>query len=317
MSTHAKIAAVAAAVALMAAIPGAAETRFASLTFENDVFTGKDSHYTAGAQLAFLLDVDHVPTWIRRLSADPFAVVAIGQRIYTPANTDVRQPEPHDRPYAGWLYAMGDLRTRAAPTIDHVSVTVGVIGPASGARRTQNSVHELLGDKPSQGWDTQVRNKPTFMVGHDKAWPALAQVSLGAQQADLTLQTGASLGTPLTYADVGAVLRYGRNLPNDVPVTHISLGPPRDGFRGAPTAGWYAWLGVDAHAVAYNSFIQGSTYSGGPTVSPEHYGADVQVGVAAAWPRMRVGFTLVERSREFSGQQGRDRYGQLALSFAY
>jgi hypothetical protein len=43
----------------------------------------------------------------------------------------------------------------------------------------------------------------------------------------------------------------------------------------------------------------------------------VQVGIAAAWQTMRVGLTIVQRSREFSGQQGRDRYGQLALSFNY
>jgi hypothetical protein len=39
--------------------------------------------------------------------------------------------------------------------------------------------------------------------------------------------------------------------------------------------------------------------------------------VAAVWRRARVGFTMVERSREFEGQQGPDRFGQLALSFAF
>ena len=121
----------------------------------------------------------------------------------------------------------------------------------------------------------------------------------------------------LTYADAGAVLRYGSHLPTDLPVTHISLGPPRDGFRGASRFGWYAWAGVNAHAVAYNSFIEARTYSGGAHVERKKFGVDAQLGVAAVWPRARVGFTLVERSREFAGQAGRDRFGQLAVSFAY
>src|ERR1700745_1103985 len=75
-----------------------AETRFASFTFENDFFAGYDRHYTNGVQLALLADLDKAPDWLRSLSADPQMVVAIGQRIYTPANTSLAIPDPNDRP---------------------------------------------------------------------------------------------------------------------------------------------------------------------------------------------------------------------------
>jgi hypothetical protein len=303
---------------IAAAAPQAfADTHFTSFTFENDFFAGYDKHYTNGVQVAFLTGLDAAPGWLRSMSADPQAVIGIGQRIYTPTNTDSRIPDPHDRPYAGWAYVMGDLRTRAAPTIDHLTVTLGMVGPASGARETQNNIHTLLGEDTSKGWETQVRNRATLMVGYERAWPAVLQGSVGSRRVDLSLRTGASVGTPLTYADAGAVLRYGEHLPTDLPVTHISLGPPRDGFRGTPQFGWYVWTGIDAHVVAYNSFLQAATYSGGPRVSREDFGNDVQVGAALVWPHARVGFTMVQRSKEFVGQQGADRFGQLALSFAF
>lgn len=294
-----------------------AETRFASFTFENDFFVGSDRHYTNGVQAAFLTDLERAPQWLRSLSADPQAVFAVGQRIYTPADTSVEPPDPNDRPYAGWAYLMGDVRTRANGTIDHLTVAVGVVGPASGARQTQNGVHRLLGDDRARGWDGQVRNRPTFMAGYERAWPAVLQGVLGSRHWDLALRAGAMAGTPLTYANTGAVLRYGSNLPTDVPVTHISLGPPRDGFRGAPRFGWYVWAGFDAHAVAYNSFIEAPTYSGGAHAERKKLGVDTQFGAAAVWPRARVGFTFVQRSKEFTGQTGNDRFGQLAVSLAY
>ena len=300
-----------------ATLSHADETRFASFTFENDFFAGYDRHYTNGVQLATLANLEHAPQWLRSASADPQAVVAIGQRIYTPANTDIDPPNPDDRPYAGWAYLMLDLRTRASPTIDHLSATIGVTGPASGARQTQDFVHRKLVEPISKGWETQLRTRATFMLGYERAWPAVAQTTLGAQRADLAARVSANLGTPLTYASAGVVMRFGANLPSDVPVTHISLGPPRDGFRGAATFGWYAWTGFDAHAVAYNSFIEAPTYGAASRIERERFGYDVQVGVAAVWPSARVGFTLVQRSREFAGQDGPDRYGQLALSFAY
>ncbi len=273
-------------------------------------------------QLAFLTDIAGTPDVLRnsapfKWTADPHAVVAIGQRIYTPANTDITPPDPGDRPYAGWLYLMTDVRTRATPTIDHLTITVGMVGPASGARQTQDFIHTALGEVESKGWDTQVRNRATFMAAYERAWPGIASGRFAGQSWDLATRVGASVGTPLTYADAGAVLRYGRTLPADLPVTHISLGPPRDGFRGAPAFGWYVWTGIDTRAVAYNTFIDGNTFDGGPNVSLERFGYDVQVGIAAAWPKARVGFTLVERSREFKGQAGSDKYGQLAISFPY
>ena len=300
----------------------AAAPSFTSFTFENDFFAGYDRHYTNGLQLAFLADLASAPEGLRnaaplRWSADPQAVVAFGQRIYTPANTDINPPNSDDRPYAGWLYAMTDVRTRAAPTVDHLTITLGMVGPASGARQTQNFVHDALNEPRSAGWDTQVRNRATFMAGFERAWPGVVYGGFAGNSYDIATRVGVNVGTPMTYADAGAVLRYGRNLPADLPVTHISLGPPRDGFRGAPVFGWYGWVGVDARAVAYNTFIDGSTFSGGPNVSLEPFGYDMQLGVAAAWPTARVGFTLVQRSREFRGQGGPDRFGQLAISFAY
>jgi hypothetical protein len=309
------------AAMLAASLAGATgahgETRFASFTFENDFFAGYDRHYTNGVQLAVLADLDKAPEWLRSMSADPQMVLAVGQRIYTPTNTDQLIPDPNDRPYAGWAYVMGDVRTRSAATIDHLSVTLGLVGPASGARQTQNNVHALLGDQGSKGWDSQMRNRATLMAAYERAWPDVWQTRLGSHEVDLGLRTGASLGTPLTYVEGGAVLRYGSNLPSDLPVTHVSLGPPRDGYRGTARFGWYVWLGLDGHAVAYNEFVQGSTYAGGSRVERENFGTDVQLGVAAAWPRARVGFTMVQRSREFVGQPGSDRYGQLVVSLAY
>ena len=309
------------AAVLAASLAGAggahAETRFTSFTFENDFFAGYDQHYTNGVQLAFLVDLNKSPQWLQSMSADPRMVVAVGQRIYTPTNTDIATPDPNDRPYAGWAYVMGDLRTSAAPTIDHLSVTVGVVGPASGARQTQNGVHRMLGEARSKGWDTQLRNQPTFMVGYERAWPAVWQGTFGSHQMDLGVRAGGNIGTPLTYVEAGTVIRFGANLPTDLPVTHVSLGPPRDGYRGTTRFGWYVWLGLDAHAVAYNEFIQGSTFTNGSRVERENFGTDIQIGIAAAWPKARVGFTVVQRSREFAGQPGSDRYGQLAVSVPY
>ena len=297
--------------------------RFASFTLENDFFAGYDRHYTNGLQLAFVVPLEKLPGAVANLppvkfSDQPDVVVAIGQRIYTPVNTDVEVPDPADRPYGGWLYGLLDVQTRTRETTDHVTMTLGMVGPASLARQTQDLFHQVTNTQPVRGWDYQLRNKAAFTLGYERAWPSVYRGRVGPLQHDLAMRAGATVGNVLTYANVGAVWRVGTALPADWPATHISLGPPRDGFRGAPgMTGWYVWAGADARAVGRNIFLEGTTYHDQPTVKRRNTGYDMQVGIAAVWPRMRVSFTFVERGREFEGQGSPDRFGQLAVSLPY
>jgi len=63
-------------------------------------------------------------------------------------------------------------------------------------------------------------------------------------------------------------------------------------------------------------FIEGSTFGDGPHVQRKRFGYDAQIGAAMAWPRARLGFTLVRRGLEFEGQHRPDRFGQITVSFA-
>jgi hypothetical protein len=300
-----------------ASVPESDTPRFVSLTIENDFFAGFDRHYTNGVQAAFLVGLDDLPEKLRTAppfswSTDPGFVVALGQRMFTPSRKELDTPDPTDRPYAGWLYLMMDMRVQSGSVVDHLSANVGMVGPASGARQTQDTFHHLIGEDAAHGWNTQIRNQATGMLAYERAWSSPVAGRFNDRHYDVTPRVGAAVGNVLTYANAGMVLRYGSELPVDLPATHISLGPPRDGYRGAAQFGWYTWVGFDARAVARNIFLDDSASH----VQRRPYGHDVDVGVTLVWPRARFGFALVQRSGEFYGQDKPDRFGQLTLSFA-
>jgi lipid A 3-O-deacylase len=310
-------------LALTLPLAAAAAPRFTTVTVENDFFAGYDRHYTNGIQAAFVVKNDELPDAVRglppfRFNASEDVVVAVGQRIFTPSGTEVESTVSGERPYAGWLYGLADVRTRHDDDIvDHLTVTVGVVGPAALGRQVQNGFHPLVGKPEANGWNGQLRNEPAVTVGYERTWLGVARGSFDGRPFDLSTRVGATLGNVYTYANAGAVLRYGSHLPNDVPVTHISLGPPRDGYRGSAVAGWYVFGGVDARGVARNLFIDGNTFRDGPSADRKAFNHDLQFGVVAVWPEARVSFTLVRRSKEFEAQQGDDRFGQLAVSLAF
>src|ERR1700687_1418565 len=142
---------------VVAACPEMAAAGEATLTLDNDFFVGFDRHYTNGFQLAILASTASLPGPL--LALQPFGAAvdsrytfAVGQRIYTPANTTTELADPRDRPYAGWLYALAEFRARREHALDPFMVSVGIVGPASLGRQAQNTVHRILGEDDSRGW---------------------------------------------------------------------------------------------------------------------------------------------------------------------
>jgi len=301
--------------------PAVNAERYFSIIGDNDFFAGYDQHYTNGLQIAVSADQTAVPDWIRSLSPfgadrDQIFVFAIGQRMYTPSDTTLVEPDPSDRPYGGWLYLLAEVRAKKGRAVDSIQASVGVIGPASLAQQTQNAYHQLTGSEKARGWDSQIGNQPAILLGYERFWPGLLTTNLatnfGNFNVDFTPRVGATVGNVYTFASVGAVVRIGQGVPDDFPVTSISLGPPRDGYRPTDTHfGWYLWFGTDVRLVGWNAFLDNAPSE----VKRNLLGFDLQGGIALVWQKARVGFTFVKRSKEFSNQTADDRFGQLMVSF--
>jgi lipid A 3-O-deacylase len=154
-------------------------------------FAGFDRHYINGVQVAFLLDREAVPEPIQRLlgvrsSVNRDFTFAVGQRIYTPADKTRGDPDPLDRPYAGWLYAMADICTHKGNAQDFVQASGGIVGPGSLAKHTQDLFHRSIGLDAANGWHAQLKNEPALLFGFERVWPSILRLPLGRFEADLT-----------------------------------------------------------------------------------------------------------------------------------
>ena len=103
-----------------------------------------DQYYTSGIRLGYVSPTGKVPAFaanaghamwgdgVQRISVD------LSQSIFTPRNTQINPPDPHDRPYAGYLRASGALIQDTDQWRSVLAVTLGVIGPAAFGRQVQN-----------------------------------------------------------------------------------------------------------------------------------------------------------------------------------
>lgn len=328
------------ALGLLTGVAHAADTPSAvyTLTEENHtIFTHQDRHYTQGLLFTrtatpqaggFWDDLDddfgRLAGWLGAgpAVAQRYQWPFLGQSIFTPTERDSPTPDPHDEPYAGWLYlGAGLTQSDADGRTDHLQLLLGVVGPAALGRQVQNTFHRVFGYGKAQGWDHQLHNEPGLLVGYQTLWDA-PLIHLGPVASDALPEAGVTLGNVLTYGEAGLTLRVGQGL--------AAGGTPRTvtpGLSGTgdfdPTKldgpfGWMIFGGVQTRAVWRNLFLQGNSYQSSPGVPIRHFVTDEDVGLSLLFRLgLRVDITYIKRGREFWGQVDDDRIGSISVSGAF
>ncbi|MCB1996406.1 MAG: lipid A deacylase LpxR family protein [Rhodoferax sp.] len=305
--------------------------------WENDVF-GKgrtDRHYTNGLRLTrhdaprpyAQATGQGASGWLTKAGATRLcrwsacdadgALVAadwqLGQSMYTPQNLSSREPDPFDRPYAGWLYVAHRTRLLDRLDADHeatrqvaLDLSLGIVGPSAGAGWVQRHWHRLVDAVTPRGWPFQLRDEPALQA----TFSVTRRVRLG-RLADVLPEFRVAAGTVFAYAGVGTTLRIGRRLhgfatlepiPSAIPGVHAvpdaTTGTPRE-----PKTSSHLFASIAMRAVAHNIFIDGGTLRRPPyedAIARRPWVNDLSLGaVMNLTPTWQLTYAHTWRSTEF------------------
>ncbi len=314
-----------------------------SVLEENDsLYFNSDQHYTQGLRLSYLTpdlaadsgwngpfdfagDIAPIfstngtsrtgKTFSRRYS------IFLGQSIFTPKNLTLSPPNPRDRPYGGWLYVGTSLLQESnRDMLENLELDLGVIGPGSLARQTQNDFHQFIDVAQAQGWGHEIQTEPGGMISYERLW-RLPLLGDGFNGIDIVPQVGVTAGNVMTYGEAGALLRIGKNL-------HADYGPTRirpalsgtdyfDSDQMDGDLGFYAFVGTQGRVVGRNIFLDGNSFRESPSVDKKTFVADLEAGFSLFWTSAwRLDFSAMRRSREFVGQHSADILGTATLAFS-
>jgi len=331
--------------ATCSAVPGVRELKnypeVFNVYYENDLFAGTDNNYTNGiklswvsANLADYINDPCLPKWVRQLNRfsqtlQPGAfetrnmVVSFGQSMYTPTDNARSDLIANDRPYAGWLYLGFAYNARNAREMDTVEIDIGMVGPASLARQSQNTIHDWRGIDRFNGWDNQLNNELGIQFVKERKNKVLVISRADAPKIDAITHYGFSLGNVKTYLNAGLEMRIGSYLPDDFgtspirPASDSNAPLPINAARRLSNGGIHAFVGVDARAVAHNIFLDGNTFSNSHSVAKEYLVGDVSAGIAWQWVGGKITYAQYWRSKEFRQQKDTQSFGSLTLSLEY
>ena len=297
---------------------------------ENDVTGDTDEYYSAGEQVGWTGPTGEVPGFIANAghavlgAGDQRLSIDISQQIFTPSHTQISPPDPNDRPYAATLLLTGQLIQDTELFRTRVGMQAGVLGPDAGGEIVQNGFHTIIGDKSNQGWGYQLDNRPVlnFFVDRTYRLPLVNLVDLPFLNTapvgiDVLPDITGFVGTEEIYAQAGAVLRLGQGLQDDFGAGKIMPGTTgSDAYNPDSGFAWYAFTGVDGQAVAYNTLLEGNSFSNsGPSVNKKPIVGEFEAGLAIIWHGVRITATQTWQSHEFTSQQGGwFDYGSVAVS---
>ncbi|HEY4174208.1 MAG TPA: lipid A deacylase LpxR family protein [Rhodopila sp.] len=286
--------------------------------------TPADRFYVNGLRLGWTSPTGQVPNFLADLGHTLWGGgqqrigFDLAQQIYTPAGTSNAVPSPFDRPFAGVLLGNFSLLSDTADTRSVLTVSLGLVGPASGAEELQNSFHDLIGQKHTDGWGSQIQNIPVVEILHERTW-RLPMGTVAGVETDALPSLTIGLGDLRDYVQTGVTFRFGQGLDSDFGVPRLRPGlSGGDVFVPTRPFAWYVFAGVDGQAVAYDLLLQASPFRGGPHVSEVWDVGEFQGGFAVMAYGMRLTFAYVAQTQEFHGQTGGlHQFGSASLAVRF
>lgn len=311
------------------ALPGG----FFSATFENDILTGKDGGYTNGVGFTWgtwgLRDfsADNIPGWMHALSRNLYissqpgkaraVSYSVAQAIHTPSNIKVPTLLVDEPPYAGLLAWSGNLHAFDDRVVDKLTLTLGVVGPASGAEAAQQIVHNVTGSDEPRGWDHQLENEPVFRISADRLWRVAAGTRMAGPDVDLIGFSQLGAGTLRSNVAAGISLRYGHNLAQSFASETLPPGRDVKPIVGSTTASWHLFFSMLGEFVANDITIDGNTFTTSHSVPLEHWQAQAAAGAVFNLDRWAVLLSAVLATADYEGADGLTHFGSLSVAYRY
>jgi len=318
---------------LFAAEDQISSTDWVTLTLENDIIAGDDGGYTNGLGISWAqgpfdtFSENNIPAWMNSLSKDLAIARAPGKRravsyniaqgMFTPVDIEAKALITNDRPYVGLLYWQGNLHAFDNKVSDKVSIMLGVVGPASGADKSQEFVHELTDSTDPQGWDNQIENEAVFRVSANRLWRLASLTTDSSSEFDVIGTTLAGVGTFRSDVGAGIGFRWGRGLTRSFPTASILPGRDINPLAGGQQKDWYAFLNVFGRYVANDVTLDGNNFENSHGVGLKHAQGVVVVGAAINWNRWGFIISTAKGTDIFEGQVQGTEFGSMSVTYRH
>jgi lipid A 3-O-deacylase len=284
---------------------------------DNDayLFINQDRYYTNGLFFHFrhATDQKKLGQKMEKLIYD----FSVGQEMYNPYTGFSPNPKTHDRPFAGFLYAQGDLNFfYKKESILTTSLQLGVVGPDAWGEEAQKFLHRSFGFYNIRGWDYQIKNTfaANVSVGYSKLLHRMTN-----KNVDLSLQTGIKVGTTYNGASAGVLFRAGSINQLFGSASTNAIISQNSTSKNFVKNEFFFYAKPRLDLVVYDATLQGGLFDDNSpiTYDPKPIVFSQQIGFDYSSQRFTVDFSLLFKTREVESDAVAHQYGTISLYYRF
>ncbi|MGB8192174.1 MAG: lipid A deacylase LpxR family protein [Chitinophagaceae bacterium] len=278
---------------------------------DNYLLQKRDGYYTNG----FYFSYQHLIK--KKLRHKTIMRYELGQMIFNPYKYSITDPEQMDRPFAGYLYVKAN-RSRFFEKGNNLQygISVGILGPASGAQQTQRNYHKLINIYEVKGWGYQLKNEPGVSLNVQYSHPLSGMLKSG-DAVDLHAIAKANAGNIFSNATAGFLFRIGLMENSTQSVAWNSrLHAASPSYLHKKE--FFVFFQPEIMYQAYNATLQGGLFrddKGPVTASPEPLIYQQRIGIMYAKQRITIVLADVHRTKEAKQMRRKENYGSITLGY--
>lgn len=305
---------------------------YLSITWENDLFTLKDGGYTNGISVAWAYNdfdqfsEDNLAPWLHKLTQHLYISTLenrqravsynVGQAMQTTSNLEQKGLVKDEAPYAGLALWRAILYAFDENISDRLSITLGFVGPVSGAKSSQRFIHKVTSSDKPQGWSNQLKNEMVFQIASERLW-LLTRSQSDSMDFDIIGLSSASLGTLRSDVSSGLSFRLGHDLQRTFATAAAMPGREVNPAACNCASAWSMFINIQGSFVANNILINGNTFEDSHSVPLRHWQAQLVTGAAFSIGQWAFMLSTNLRSKEYKGQKDYPRFGSLNVSYHF
>ncbi len=306
----------------------AVPAKWLNLTWENDWSTW-DSGYSNGmfvhwgqgsypdlGQAGLPGWLDAAAEWLPYTSYPGYShdvSYSVSQLMYTPHGIEAKEVIEDDRPYAGVLLWSAYLHSWQDRFSNRYRLSLGAVGPISGAEQVQEFVHALLDVVEPRGWDNQLENEPVFLLASERLYRLHDGQSGGRWEYDVIGLSEIMAGTLRSEIGAGLGLRLGRNLAHSFCLASMIPGRNLHQLPNSAEGDWYVFANLYARYVFNDITLDGNYFRHSHSVSLTNEQGMYALGLVWRTPHWGVALSLQESSRTFEERKENTLFGSVSL----
>ena len=302
-----------------------------NVTWENDFIADDDSGYTNGIGVSWgkgffdEFNEDNLPGWINSIaqhlpySNDPNNQHAVSyqlsQQMYTPDDIQEEAIIEDDRPYAGILLWTTHLHSFNDTFSNRYWLSLGAVGPISGAEQVQDIIHDMIGVDKAQGWDNQLENEAVFLVANERLYRLSPGHFDNGWQYDVIGMSEIMAGTLRSEIGAGLGIRMGSRLQRSFSAASLIPGRNVNPLAASLESDWQVFMNLYGRYVFNDITTDGTYFRDSHSVSLTNEQAFITLG--AAWHSQNWGIvaSVQESTRTFEERRENTLFGTLSITW--